>query len=167
MSDPQNALLAIKNQWLHQQIEVEFPTKESLEGRALYLEKADNTPLEMWHSRGQEIMESDALFLVDFHRLTIMFAQLQAQRWHDADQQSLVVEFLTQIIYSPPCELYLAFENGQPTAAAIVTRQDAQTLISDIVALKATQRDEFISGLVNKLQLLDGGGDIFVEQMTS
>lgn len=167
MSDSQNSLLSSKNQWLYQQIEVEFPTKESLEGRALYLSQAQQTSLQPWQPQSDQAMLPDSIFLVDFHRLTIMFAQLQAKRWQGAEQQSLIVEFLTQIIYSEPCELYLAFDSGEPIAAAIVTRDDTATLISDLALSDPALADSFIAGLVEKLQLLDCGGDIFIEQMAS
>lgn len=80
-----------KNAWLHDLVEVEFPTKESIEGRAIYTRMLDaltydavdkTTLLE----NGQELTGDD-IFLVDFHRLTVMFSILQSQRWSDKHEQ--------------------------------------------------------------------------------
>ncbi|MFB9136884.1 flavodoxin [Vibrio olivae] len=153
MSPSSHPLMAAKQQWLFQQVEVEFPTKESLEGRALYLEKeADVT---MWETSSlASTFASDDIFLVDFHRLTILFAQLQSMRWSDAEHQALIIEFLTQIIYSPPCELYLACQQGRPLAGAIVTRLDNEVLISDLAfAQPKTEqvKQDWVQGLIHRL----------------
>ncbi len=132
--DDIQALVDAKNQWLYSQVEVEFPTPESLQGLAIY--QAINVdlvtePLTLALTPSQLQLES--VYLVDFHRLTIMFALLQATRCLDHTQQSLLVEFFTQIIYSEPCHLLLGFADGEPVAAAILTCNDTSLLVSDIV----------------------------------
>ncbi len=145
-----------KNQWLAQQVDVEYPTKESIEGRKIYLEsvekaqclKVDPTELPNGSYADEEI------FLVDFHRLTVMFALLQSQRWQSKSEQELIVEFLTQIIYSEPCQLYVGFKNGEPLAAAIVTEIDDEVLISDIIVAANNDESEkyqFAASVVAKL----------------
>ncbi len=172
MSDPCNTLLAMKNHWLSQQVDVEFPTKESLEGRALYLSANPQLAIEPYipQPTSDSLIASDQIFLVDFHRLTIMFAQLQASRWSDPAQQALVIEFLTQIIYSKPCELYLAFVHGEAVAGAIVTYHDKQRLISDLACKGANPQflcRHFSARLAEKLQLSDPDISVYVEALAS
>lgn len=132
MTQSSHAIVQIKNQWLWSQVDVEYPTPESIKGRALY--QAMSATRE-----AQVLTETpvpyalDEIFLVDFHRLTIMFALLQASQATDEQQRNLLVEFFTQIIYSPPCELYLGFHQSEPVAAAILTSQPHAVLLSDIV----------------------------------
>lgn len=134
MTHPSLAIVDTKNQWLWSQVDVEYPTAESVQGRALYqslIEARQTEPLDTVALEQQTVL--DDIFLVDFHRLTIMFALLQASQFEQQQQQDLLVEFFTQIIYSEPCELYLGFADGQPAAAAILTCQNNQVLLSDIV----------------------------------
>lgn len=143
----------IKNQWLYQQVEVEFPTKESLAGLALYRAEAQGKEIvELDASATDSTFDQEDIFLVDFHRLTVMFALLQSGRWQKPTDQELIVEFLTQIIYSTPCELYLGFQQGEPVAAAIVTINEQQALISDVVvkAQSTATEQDFIAALVSK-----------------
>ena len=123
-----------KNKWLWSQVDVEYPTAESLQGRSLYQALIESRQVEeLSVSEPQPAVALDDIYLVDFHRLTIMFALLQATQFDSEQQQNLLVEFFTQIIYSQPCSLYLGFADGQPAAAAILTEQDNQVLLSDIV----------------------------------
>ncbi|UPQ89935.1 flavodoxin [Vibrio sinaloensis] len=143
----------IKNQWLYQQVEVEFPTKESLAGLALYRAEVEGKEVvELDASATDSTFNQDDIFLVDFHRLTVMFALLQASRWQKPTDQEHIVEFLTQIIYSTPCELYLGFQQGEPVAAAILTVNEQHALISDVVvkAQSTASKQDFIAALVSK-----------------
>lgn len=143
----------IKNQWLYQQVEVEFPTKESLAGLALYRAESEGKELvSLDASTPDSTFHQEDIFLVDFHRLTVMFALLQASRWQKSSDQDLIVEFLTQIIYSTPCELYLGFQQGEPVAAAILTFDEQQALISDVVvkAQSTATEQDFIAALMTK-----------------
>ncbi|MDN3685917.1 hypothetical protein QW180_29690 [Vibrio sinaloensis] len=82
------------------------------------------------------------------------------------EEQELVVEYLTQIIYSEPCELYVGFKQGEPAAAAIVTQIDGQVLLSDL-AVKHQEEAEiqsFTKGLLNKLDVNPNEySDIYLE----
>ena len=94
----------IKNEWLYQQVDVEYPTKESIAGLALYKAKVASCQYEQLESVTTEssVFGKDDIFLVDFHRLTVMFSLLQSSQWQDSSDQEMIVEFLTQIIYSEP-----------------------------------------------------------------
>lgn len=143
-----------KNHWLCNQVEVLFPTPESLKGRELYLALNATQSVEAFvlpASASQ--INLDDIFLVDFHRLTIMFALLQASRCDEESQQTLLVEFFTQIIYSPPCALFLGFFETQPVAAAILTSHEQDLLISDIVihnAIVFGEPREFAGAVIRK-----------------
>ncbi|MCK6263885.1 flavodoxin [Vibrio sp. ZSDE26] len=126
----------VKNQWLLQHVDVKYPTKESLEGKALYEQRISSVEYDKWDSSAsydKPLFDVENVYRVDFHRLTVMFSLLQSSQWKGEKQQANVLEFFTQIILSPPCELYIAFLDGEPSAAAIVTESDDTLLISDIV----------------------------------
>ncbi|UUM32526.1 flavodoxin [Vibrio japonicus] len=145
-----------KNQWLAQQVDVEYPTKESIEGRKIYLESVESA--ECFKIDPTQLPSGsyadDEIFLVDFHRLTVMFALLQSQRWQSKSEQELIVEFLTQIIYSEPCQLYIGFKNGEPSAAAMVTETGGELLISDIIVAannSESEKRQFAASVIAKL----------------
>lgn len=161
---------AIKNQWLFDQVNVEFPTEESLQGRDLYqkavVQRSSRPFIELTEEPNLSLLEE--VYLVDFHRMTIWFALLQASLWSDKNDQSKVIEFFTQIIYSPPCELYLGFQNGEPVAAGIVTSTSHEILISDIVTLDKNAfggEDVFTRLLLAKWRANhECNGNVFIEQ---
>ncbi|MDR9830078.1 flavodoxin [Vibrio sp. FNV 38] len=147
------AIVVAKNDWLHHQIEVDYPTKESLKGRDLYFSRYGNELIYgLDEIEGQPNINAEDIFLVDFHRLTVKFALLQAQKWPSQDDQDLILEFLSQIIYSSPCQLYLAFAEGVAVAASIVTCVDNECLISDVMCIESVHRDDFVQSLAWKLQ---------------
>ncbi|KGY11663.1 flavodoxin [Vibrio tubiashii] len=153
MTIPQ--IVKIKNEWLYQQVDVEYPTKESIAGLALYKEKQASSCYETLQElpQGAGAFSVDDVFLVDFHRLTVMFSLLQARRWEVQADQEMILEFLSQIIYSEPCRLYLGFKSGEAVAAAIVTQSEGSSLISDVVSFNNYSRDDFIYALIKKLNL--------------
>lgn len=153
MTIPQIA--QIKNEWLYQQVDVEYPTKESIAGLALYKDKQASCNYETLQDTPQDsgVFSADDVFLVDFHRLTVMFSLLQARRWEQQADQEMILEFLSQIIYSDPCSLYLGFKSGEAVAAAIVTQSEEASLISDVVTSDGYRQDDFTSALFNKLGL--------------
>lgn len=138
----ESPLVASKNQWLHNQVECEFPTKESLEGLALYqrsLSERTLQPLSCSLERSGNELEH---FLVDFHRLTILFSILQSKRWASEAERALIVEFLTQIILAPEHALYVSFSAGEPVGALMLTYGDDQLLASDIIYRDKTKLEE-------------------------
>ena len=149
MSNSAISIVETKNQWLSQHIDVEFPTKESLAGRQLYMAKSQDNQFETLVSLPEPstaFSEQD-IFKVDFHRLTVMFSLLQSKRWEEQNEQELIVEFLSQIIFSEPCDLYVGFQKGEPSAAAIITRTEQDLLVSDVVSLSGN-KDEFVASLL-------------------
>ena len=159
----------IKNEWLYQQVDVEYPTKESIAGLALYKEKAASCQYDQLESVPTEssTFGKDDIFLVDFHRLTVMFALLQARRWQSQADKDLILEFLSQIIYSEPCSLYLGFKAGEAVAAAIVTESEDASLISDIVVKGESEelsRQDFVAALCVKLGMANSNArGLFIE----
>ncbi len=154
MSSPMPQIAELKNQWMRQHIDVEFPTPESLLGYELYQQRSSNADYQpLQRSDSIQRFPDEEIYKVDFHRLTVMFALLQASMWPEPRQQQLMVEFLSQIIYSEPCELYLGFQGGEAVLAAIVTKDQDQALISDIAA-KIEAKDlqpGFIASLADRL----------------
>nr|WP_225623954.1 flavodoxin [Vibrio panuliri] len=160
-----------KNEWLYQQVDVEFPTKESLTGRELYKTSVAernyvNLANYLADHDKQNSFSVDDIYLVDFHRLTVLFSLLQSKRWANEEEQQFIVEFLTQIIYSEPCQLYLGFKDGEPMAAAIVTQSDEELLVSDVTLVDPALQASFIHALVTKNEtskLLDVISDAYLE----
>ncbi len=169
MTDSIPHVVTVKNQWLFDQVEVEFPTPESLRGRSVYKKLCANTKVTTFvPSEYGETFNLDDIFQVDFHRLTIMFSILQALRGQTEQEQNDLVEFFTQIIFSEPCSLYVAFYQAEPVAAAIVTEIEGQLLVSDIVIKSAEicpSKEHFAASIVNKWSNSRSfEGDIYFEQ---
>ncbi|MGO1298711.1 MAG: hypothetical protein ACTMIA_15610 [Vibrio sp.] len=159
-------IVAVKNQWLYQQVDVEYPTPESLRGRARYQSLIEMQVIEPCQSSPVSL-SGDDLYLVDFHRLTILFAMLQSQRVEGDVPQAELLEFFAQIILSKPCELYVGFCDGQPCAAAIVTEYHQEWLISDCVvtpnARFADQQDLINAIVTLKQSHSDGPEKLWLE----
>ena len=163
------AIAEIKNNWLYAQVDVEFPTKESLVGRDLYQVGVENKQYrilaaEMLDSAADSFTAED-IYLVDFHRLTVMFALLYSKQWSSDEDQQMMIEFLTQIIYSEPCELYIGFQNGEPVTTAILTRSNEQVLVSDITTTDANSDSKmsFVKSLLAKSAISVTNGDVVLE----
>lgn len=155
MNEQQLEIIKRKNAWLHELVEVEFPTKESLEGRQTYflsLEEAEYDVLpDKLFIESARALQNDDIFLVDFHRLTVMFSVLQSQRWSTQHDQDMIVEYLSQIILDPDFELYVGFNDGEPVGAAIVSHYEGNTLISDIASSQSLDKRQFAVDLAKKL----------------
>ncbi len=128
-----SSVVAAKNHWLCSQVDVEFPTAESLEGRDIYQSLTQQAEVTSFLPQACDEQLLQEIYLVDFHRLTIWFALLQATRSSTQHDQECLVEFFTQIIYSPPCQLFLGFHLGEPVAAGMVTEHEHMVLLSDLV----------------------------------
>lgn len=127
-------IVKIKNQWLKSHVDVEYPTPGSLKGCELYFSRREGAGCEPYPGdMSADIPTGISIYPVDFHRLTVMFALIQASGFSDPTEQQSITEFLTQIIYSPPCTLYLGFFNNVPVLAGIVTQTSDAVLISDVV----------------------------------
>ncbi len=169
MTDSIPHVVTVKNKWLFDQVEVEFPTPESLRGRSVYKNLCDSSTTSVFEpSEFAKSYNLDDIFQVDFHRLTVMFSILQASRGENEQQQNDLVEFFTQIIFSEPCALYVAFHQSEPVAAAIVTEWEDQLLVSDIVIKSSevcSSKEQFAASVIDKW---NGGrsfdGTVYIEQ---
>lgn len=126
-----------KNNWLAEQVNVAFPTPQSIEGRDLYLQAEKDKAYTL--TQQHQLLTSawiDEVVLVDFHRLTIIFSVLQATQWaSEPEKEKLVIEFLTQIILSDEYQLYVGFVGAVP-AAALIGKLDIENqmiVLSDVV----------------------------------
>jgi hypothetical protein len=167
MSSDLPSIAQVKNQWLFEQIDVEFPTKESIAGREIYKAGLEKSRYVTPQFTASDVFNQDDLFIVDFHRLTIMFSLLQSKRWSEQSDQELIIEFLTQIIYSKPCDLVVGFENGEPVAAAIVTCHGNEVLVSDVVVAKGDSNsyERFVRGLLEKFSAQTASAqNIYIEE---
>ncbi|MGO2341290.1 flavodoxin [Vibrio litoralis] len=132
-----------KNQWLSKQVDVEFPTPESLIGRKVYLESQQNIKYSL--SEVQSLLSNKVgldVIEVDFHRLTILFSIIQASQFSDnPEQQSLVIEFLTQIILDDEYQLFLGFDDGEAVSALIckIDQDEQVAVLTDIVISENAQ----------------------------
>lgn len=132
------ALIERKNTWLSSQVDVEFPTAQSVKGRELYREKESRVRYSELGTVNKPLATDVELHKVDFHRLTILFAQLQAGQWPQVAEQAAILEFFAQTILSDEHSLYLAFYQQQLIFAAILTQADDLALISDIAVAMDT-----------------------------
>lgn len=150
-----SSLIEQKNRWLVEQVAVEFPTPESLSGLKLYQTSLNERRLSEINVADINEAQSDPaleVYLVDFHRLTIMFALEQAKRWQDETDRAYIVEYLTQIILSPEHRLFVAFQNGEPVGAAMVTQVEQGLLVSDLIYQQQTQYEAVLPLIIAVLK---------------
>lgn len=147
-----DSYISAKNHWLSQQVDVEYPTPESLMGRQLYLEAQQNvkysvSEVESLLSNKEGLSNKVGLDVieVDFHRLTILFSVLQASQLSDTpENQSLVIEFLTQIILDDEYQLFLGFDEGEAVFALICKiDQDNQLAVLTDIAISQNYHHSF------------------------
>ncbi|OEF23485.1 hypothetical protein [Vibrio rumoiensis] len=145
-----------KNRWLTGQVDVEFPTPQSIDGRDLYLKKQQTKEYvcNEWADLLKPQPWLHEVILVDFHRLTIMFSVLQATQWaDDVEAEKLIIEFLTQIILSDEYQLYIGIVDSKPVTA-LIGKQDTEnnvTLFSDIVIAPEFQREKESSDVISDM----------------
>ncbi|UGA57157.1 hypothetical protein [Vibrio sp. VB16] len=157
-----------KHQWLISHVDVSFPTPESILGRDLYIAREKQVQyIEIIASEIEILDESliDDVYLVDFHRLTVMFAQLQSSFWSDKSDQNYVLEFFAQIALSQDHNLYVGFKGGQATVCGMTTVSDRTLLISDLISLKNDQT--VIQHFVSKLVACQGSSTTFNQLIVS
>ncbi|MDB1126198.1 flavodoxin [Vibrio algarum] len=148
-------LVEKKHRWLLAQVDVDFPTPESILGRDLYIEREKSTQYrELASLNTEHQIESvlDEVYLVDFHRLTIMFAQLQSKFWLETKEQNHVLEFFAQIVLSESHDLYVGFKSTHAIICGIATRSNQELLISDLISEDANPIaiDHFINSIVKR-----------------
>ncbi len=132
MSERANGLLRSKNAWLSMHVDVPYPTKENLKGKELYLTRSQARKLTQFEFNTLQKPSGLELHRVDFHRLTLMFAELQASLW-DSEEKANVLEFFTQIILDDVVELYVIGDGESLVGAFSVSQDGEYKLIADIV----------------------------------
>lgn len=144
MSDTINTLVKKKNDWLSSHVAVKYPTAESIKGRDLYLKEQQDKhytqiSLSEFHASlsGDASRVVDEVHLVDFHRLTIMYALTMASSWHDEQENAFLLEFFAQIILSDDYPLYVGFKQGKAVACAITHQLNDVMLISDVTFINS------------------------------
>lgn len=148
----------IKKNWMASHVkDAPFPTKESLQGLALY-QSQEQGPSE--HNSDTKMQAGDVgltLYKVDCHPLMVRYALVQAKRWSGREQE-LAMEFFSQLslkdgtsIENAEVELVVAMENGQPCAAGmlVVTQEDGEKVagIYDVIGKNDAQVAEVIAYL--------------------
>ncbi|MGF1762062.1 hypothetical protein [Aliivibrio kagoshimensis] len=149
-----------KMSWMQSHVDVQYPTQESVIGKDYYLAteatETDTYLLDIDILNTLPLPPfSDEIVLIDNHRLTIRFAMLLSEKW--PDHKESVFEFLTQIILDESYQLFLAIEQGGPTACALVANVTNETvMISDLAFannMKTINKQSFIVKLCQRLQL--------------
>ncbi|MBL4831044.1 MAG: hypothetical protein JKY55_14305 [Aliivibrio sp.] len=148
-----------KMAWMLSHVDVQFPTPASLIGKDHYADldakMTDIHQIDFCLLHALSLPQfTDDIVLIDNHRMTIRLAMLLAEKW--PEHKESVFEFLTQIILDDDYQLYLALEQNQPTACAMVTKvTDNTVLISDIAFasdMKTINKQSFICDLTKLVQ---------------
>lgn len=147
-------LVGIKNKWLASQVEVDFPTAESIKGRELYQKAEQSCIYKQLTTCSESSVEGLEIHKADFHRLTVIFAQLQSTQFQ-GDESAWVLEFFAQIILSNEHALYLGFIDQKPVFAAIVSCEGTQVLVSDIAIAPENKLLSYQDVAVQLTQLLE------------
>lgn len=174
MSDTINTLVKKKNDWLTSHVAVKYPTAESIKGRDLYLKAQEDkhyTQIGLSEFKGSlsetEDQAVDEVHLVDFHRLTVMFALTKASSWQDEQERAFLLEFFAQIMLSTDYPLYVGFKSGEAVACAITHQLDDVMLVSDVVLIHSAGNDNhaFICALLNHQNVnIDSINQIVIEK---
>lgn len=126
------AIAKLKTDWLVSHVDVVFPAKETLLGKQLYLDSLAHKTLQPF-TPNTSSTSSLEIFLVDFHKMTVMFALNQSSMFKNDDDKANVLEFFTQIILSDEHNLYLALSGGEVVGSAVSTFASGDLLVSDLV----------------------------------
>ncbi|MUK62809.1 hypothetical protein GNP81_15910 [Aliivibrio fischeri] len=143
-----------KLSWLAEQVNVDFPTPESLRGKDIYLSQNPCVPTKLEFVNSNI---SDGVFVlpVTEHRLTIRWAMIVAKQW-DKEYDD-VLEFLTQIELSEEYQLFVALNGMMPIAACLSQVIDGELFISDIVITDNTlDVDGFLGSVMEQQSSLHG-----------
>ncbi|GAD79847.1 hypothetical protein [Vibrio ezurae] len=149
-------LQQLKNQWLFSQVEVDFPTRESVLGKACYLDliEATNTITAFDIDELQD-SDSSAQFdwvKADFHKLTVLFSQFYASHSRvPVASKEYLQEFFAQIILdeSTPHSLCLGFAGPEVAAVAIVSCVKERVLVSDLLLADSCSEKAEVSAILN------------------
>ncbi|CAM4135344.1 hypothetical protein [Vibrio neonatus] len=154
-------LQQLKNQWLFSQVDVDFPTRESVLGKACYLDliEAQNSiqAIERAKIEAQSASAQLEWIKADFHKLTVLFSQFFASHSQvPVASKEYLQEFFAQIILDEqaPHSLCLGFSGTEVAGVAIVSiAEDPQSqvsvLISDLLIDDALDSHAEVSSILN------------------
>lgn len=145
-----------KTQWLLSQIDVDYPTRESVLGKACYLdlvEKFSEITSLVIPSTGLAPVASNTEWLrADFHKLTVLFARFMASHSAVPDaSREYLQEFLAQIILDDQGahSLCLGFNGSEVVGACIVSNDSKALLVSDLLLKSDLTQDVEIAAILN------------------
>lgn len=118
--------------WLASQVNVDFPTPESVKGRDIYVNQVAINP-EEYKSTPSDLSDTISVLQVTEHRLTIRWAMTVASQWKDETEYSHVLEFLTQIDLCDEYQLFVALDGMKPVAACLSQISENVMYVSDVV----------------------------------
>lgn len=116
--------------WLVNQVNVDFPTPESVKGRDIYLKQPVKDAVEHLFSE-VTLPDTVSVLPVTEHRLTIRWAMTVASQW--TDEYDDMLEFLTQIDLCDDYQLFVALDGMKPIAACLSHVAGDTMYVSDIV----------------------------------
>ncbi|WP_087018974.1 hypothetical protein [Thaumasiovibrio subtropicus] len=126
-----NQLNEARRAWMASHVDdTQYPTPESQEGLALYLDS--DAPLVHYASNKTSNIEL-TVYEVDCHPLTIRYARVVAMAWPEA-QRGLIIEYLTQLDQDPEglAKLFLGYVDQVPTVTAMVYGNETAYIITDL-----------------------------------
>ncbi|GAD89363.1 hypothetical protein VHA01S_019_00400 [Vibrio halioticoli NBRC 102217] len=150
-----------KNQWLFSQVDVDFPTRESVLGKACYLDliEAENTidAIELSKIEAQSAYAQLDWIKADFHKLTVLFSQFFAKHSQvPVASKEYLQEFFAQIILDEqaPHSLWLGFSGNEVAGVAIVSLShdplsQVGVLVSDLLLDDSLNSNAEISSILN------------------
>jgi hypothetical protein len=155
MSIDLNTFNQKKSAWLSSQVNVDFPTPESVKGRDIYLNQEVRVP-EEYNYVSSTLADNVSILQVTEHRLTIRWAMTVAKQW-DAEYDH-VLEFLTQIDLCDDYQLFIALDGMLPIGACLTQISEKVMFVSDVsITSHALDINEFLSVVMEQQTALTGG----------
>ncbi|WP_105056052.1 hypothetical protein [Aliivibrio sifiae] len=154
MSIDLNTFHQQKLTWLANQVNVDFPTPESVKGRDVYLNQ-ETLDSEEYTYLSPVFPENMSILLVTEHRLTIRWAMTVASQW-DTEYDD-VLEFLTQVDLCDDYQLFIALDGMKPVAACVSQASDDVMYVSDVVVTSDVLTiNSFLSAVMEQQTALTG-----------
>ncbi len=137
-----------KQAWLANQVNVEFPTPESVKGRDVYLNQ-ETLNSEEYSYISSDFADNISVLQVTEHRLTIRWAMTVASQWNV--EYDDVLEFLTQIDLCDDYQLFVALDGMKPIAACLSQVADNVMYVSDVaITSDVLDRNGFLSAVMEQ-----------------
>ncbi len=130
-----NQLQHIKNQWIFSHINVPYPTEESVKGFSFY--QSLEFQREAFQSHNEPLNNTDyQLIWVDFHKLTVWFAQFYIQNMGlTQEKQQWLLGLFTQFSYEPEVDtvkpFFITYQSNIVECGFVISAEEEQ-VISDL-----------------------------------